>query len=210
MRSNFIDLTGKRFGRLIVKKLHYSTPKRKYWLCQCNCGNEKIIVGDHLSNGNTRSCGCLLKEFISKLNFKHGDAINYKASKEHAIWSKMKSRCYNINDYKYKIYGARGIRVCERWLNNYINFLYDMGRCPTGCSIDRIDVNGDYSPDNCRWADAKTQAENTRRNVWLEFRGIKKIESQWADEWGIDRRLFNRWYKKGLNMEQIYNKKFGK
>lgn len=198
-----IDLTGKIFGRLtVIKEISIST-RRTFWECRCECGKIKVVVGDALKNGDTRSCGCLRAEVTAERSLKHGDKRNRRDTKEYKAWSKAKSRCYNKNDQKFPIYGGRGIRMSGEWLNDYSVFLENMGRCPRGKTLDRIDVNGNYEPGNCRWATPKEQARNTRNNVWLEFNGETKIEADWADELGIDRRRFNYLYKRGLTVEEI-------
>jgi hypothetical protein len=204
-----IDLTGMVFGRLKVVSLGSNKGKkrRRHWNCRCSCGTEKSIDGEALRYGLTKSCGCLAKELLAKRSIKHGDTVNYKNSREYKSWCGAKSRCYNKNDCKYKNYGARGITMCDRWLCDYSLFLLDMGRCPKGFSLDRIDVNGNYEPSNCRWASNLTQARNRTDNVWLEYNGERRIESDWARLWGIDNRRINSLRRKyGLSMEQIYNK----
>lgn len=161
--NRYSDLTNKRFGRLFVVGLDRITgaEKRVYWTCWCDCCAEKAIRSDGLMSGAVQSCGCLRKERAAAATklacLKHGmcNTGTYRS------WSQMKVRCQAPANHKFKDYGGRGIKVCDRW-QSFENFLADMGVRPDGTSIDRIDVNGNYEPGNCRWADAKTQRANRR------------------------------------------------
>ena len=156
--SKFIDLTSKRFGRLVViEKTDHKSNRSVVWRCKCDCGNETLVRNDSLRNGNTQSCGCLKKEQVSKAKTTHGKSY----SPEYCSWYSMKARCYNPNHKHYKNYGGRGITVCDRWKDSFENFLADMGPRPSSKrSIDRIDVNGNYEPENCRWSTDVDQARN--------------------------------------------------
>jgi hypothetical protein len=153
-------MTGQIFGNLIiineVEPLYNKRVRR--FMCKCDCGNQKIVMLSNLKNGSTKSCGCLSKINAYKT---HGDS----GSPEHQTWQRMKRRCDNEKGNRWEHYGGRGIKVCDRWLHSYENFLNDMGRKPSPKhSIDRIDVNGNYEPSNCRWSTPKEQSNNTRRN----------------------------------------------
>ncbi len=171
--SRVIDITGQKYGQLTV--IEYQGKNKRndaIWLCQCDCGTRKTISAGSLRNSHTLSCGCLPKKLATKHNLCY--------SRTYHIWQSMKARCLNPKSKDYPRYGARGIHICERWLNfNY--FLEDMGKCPENMSIDRINNSGDYVPENCRWASSKTQANNRRNNFILEFKGESKTLSQWSD-----------------------------
>jgi len=163
-------MIGQTFGRLTVTGPADSLPngksKLKAFLCECVCGIKKVIAASNLQTGRTRSCGCLVAE-TAKLNI--GAPIKHEQcwSPTYSSWAGMKDRCTNQNHKSYNNYGGRGITVCERWMD-FRNFLEDMGERPEGMSIDRIDVNGDYEPGNCRWATAEQQSLNKRNSTSLE------------------------------------------
>lgn len=157
-----IVLSGKRFGRLVVIKQDEGKHHKPHWLCRCDCGVEIIVSGSHLRGGITQSCGCLRSEVLIERSTKHGGY----GTPEYNSWCAMIQRCTNPKKIDYENYGGRGITICERWRDNFEYFLSDMGYRPgPEYSIDRIDVNGNYEPLNCRWATAKEQRANQRPRV---------------------------------------------
>lgn len=151
---------GDRFSKLTISE--FSDPKKRYCICKCDCGGTKITSSSYLIKNRVGSCGCLQKEVMKKRNTKHGVCKKGKTKTYH-VWVKMRQRCNNANAGDYKWYGGRGIKVCERW-NDYALFLEDMGEKPEGYSIDRVDVNGNYCPSNCKWIPKKEQAKNNQKN----------------------------------------------
>ena len=186
--SKFIDLSGKRFGRLVVieKTDRRSGKGHVVWKCKCDCVKEVFVSSSHLKSGRTQSCGCLQKERTSEANTTHGQ---YQSS-EYRSWQKMKDRCYNPNHKHYKDYGGRGITICDHWKDSFENFLADMGSKPSSKhSIDRIDNNRNYEPENCKWSTNKEQARN-RRNQ----KDVKLIDPD-GQEYLIAGGLINKFCK---------------
>ena len=168
------------------------------WKCQCQCGNIKITKAALVKSGKTRSCGCLRKEMRAAKNLKHGHSRVGAISAEYVAWQNMHARCENPSSDKYKHYGGRGIKVCERW-GDFENFLADMKMRPTPQhSVGRIDNEGDYEPTNCEWQTLSEQRRNMRSNRWITFCGDTLCLEAWADRTGInsatiDWRLRNGW-----------------
>jgi len=154
LMPKLVDRKGQRFGRLlVVEEAGRSVSKKVLWRCLCDCGKEAVVPSGGLVTGNTASCGCLLKEKITK----HGSW--QKAS--YNTWRAMMRRCYKPQDKDYPRYGGMGVSVCERW-HDYLNFVADMGEPCGDETLDRIDVYGNYEPANCRWAGVRTQNRNVR------------------------------------------------
>lgn len=168
------DITGKKFGNLTaVKKID-----SKYWLFKCDCGKEKKIKKTNVVCGITKSCGCLWYKEVALGNKKHG----MSKTRLYECWRDMRNRCYLKTRYDYKRYGGRGIVVCDEWKNKFEPF-YDWAinnGYKDYLTIDRIDVNGNYCPENCRWATKKEQALNRRTTVFVEYNGEKHSLKDWA------------------------------
>ncbi len=182
-KTNSENLAGKRFGRLVaVDEVHKNG--LLYCNCVCDCGNITEVLPSHLKRGLIRSCGCLRSETSKKMMKKHG----MKNTRIYKIWIEMRARCTNENYDSYKDYGGRGISVCPEWKNSFENFrdwAFNNGYSDV-LTLDRIDVNGNYEPTNCRWATYEEQANNKRTNKIIEYKGEKKTLAEWAREVGIN------------------------
>lgn len=195
------NIQGQKFNKLLVVK---ETEQREcgniVWECLCECGKTTYASGTSIKRGNKKSCGCLHKESMQKLMSTHGKS----KTAEYRSWCSMINRCSNKNSDDYKDYGGRGIKVCDRWRNDFTEFLKDMGERPSKLhSIDRIDVDGDYDPTNCRWDDKKEQAENRRNNLYYEYKGEILSINEWANKYNMSPKLlYARLNTQGWSIEK--------
>lgn len=221
---NFIDLTGNRFGRLLVLSFdHKDATRTLWWLCLCNCGKTKVVRGYCLTSGMTRSCGCLKIEATKESRTKHGQA-GYRhgnkhrpATKEYNSWCDAKHRITNPKNNRWHRYGKIGIKMCNGWFHSFGTFFADMGICPDGLSLHRIDNKGHYSCGhcdecksngwalNCKWGTDQEQANSTSRNRYLTFNGRTQTIAQWSREWNTQASyVYTRLYR-GWTNEQIFS-----
>jgi hypothetical protein len=193
------DMTGQRFGRLVVDGYVGKVSGNKAaWLCRCDCGRSITVVGESLRRGHTTTCGCLRNWPKPK---EHHGMVH---APEYAVWTHMIQRCTNPARSGYKDYGGRGITVCKRWRDSFQAFYEDIGQRPgPAYSLDRIDPNGNYEPDNCRWATAIEQANNTRYNRRLTYNGESLTIAQWARRLGMPQETLYARLNRGLPVEEI-------
>src|SRR5688500_15251515 len=161
-KGSRVDLSGQRFGRLLVQEFsHSAADRRSHWICLCDCGAVITSPANNLRNGNTASCGCLRREVTAANARTHGHSPTTGRSPEYQSWTAMHARVRSLKGSRWRDYGSRGITVCERWVS-FENFLADMGPRPAGTTLDRINNDGHNEPDNCRWATRSQQVANRR------------------------------------------------
>lgn len=199
------NLIGQKFGYFTVVGFGETRERNngklvRTWDCVCVCGNHRYLTTHEVTTEKRKSCGCKQKEFRVKSATIHGDSH----TRLHNTWSGMRARCYTKSDYHYKWYGERGIKMCDEWKDNYVAFKewalqngYD-----ENLTIDRIDNDGNYCPENCRWVTMKVQSNNTRRNKFYEAFGEKHTLSEWADIKGASRELLKGRVKNGWDIER--------
>lgn len=192
MKLKIQDYIGRKFGRLTI--IEESTPVyyeykykhiRRQVRCLCDCGISKIIDLESIRAGRSTSCGCYNKEQARNRHTTHGLVMRKDGTRhpDYVIWTKLKSRCLNPKDKSYKHYGGRGIKICDRWLHSFENFIADLGyRHSQNYSLERIDVNGDYCPENCKWILKSLQSRNSRRVKLIEYKGDRKCLSELCRE----------------------------
>ena len=203
-----LDLTGQKFGRLLILEFVKVKNSITYWKARCDCGNEVIVRGTCVKTGHTTSCGCRKKETAQENCFKptHGK----KGTRIYHTWRDMKNRCLNPNYPQAFNYGGRGIKVCEEWKNSFESF-YEWAMANgyrDDLTIERIDVNGNYCPENCKWIPKREQSINRRNTVYLTFKGETHNLKEWAEITGIPySTLRSRWKKKNWNVERMLTEK---
>lgn len=194
--EKYKNLSGRRFGRLLViERMQNNKHGKSQWRCRCDCGNEVVVVAGNLLSGNTTSCGCYRSELVAKknkLSTIHGESN----TRIYQIWVNMRRRCNNPKCDAYPLYGGRGITVCDTWSKDFVAF-QDWALShgyQEDLTIDRIDNNKGYSPENCRWATVKEQNNNRSSNVFCVIDGMRKTLSQWAEYIGLPKHeIYERW-----------------
>ena len=198
------DYDGERFGMLTAVELVARDPSKEnnhIWWFVCDCGASTDLRIKSVRSGNTRSCGCLARSIVVERNSTHG--LSRKHPREYRCWKDMRSRCNTQTRTDYHLYGGRGISVCDRW-DDFGAFLSDMGSRPNATSIDRIDVNGNYEPGNCRWADATVQANNKRSNHILVIDGERKTLQEWCNVYGVEPSKVRYRLKTGMSPKKAF------
>ena len=190
------DLTGQRFGRLVVTNRASLPGRHVHWKCICDCGALTEVEASALSGGATKSCGCLRDELTRKRSITHGHSVNRTCSREYRAWSHAKSRCECPTDPKFPIYGGRGIRMCHEWAASFQAFYNYMGPAPIGHTIDRINPNDDYAPGNVRWANSHQQARTRTGNIWVCVGGEKMILKDAALALGVNYKSLHYHYRR--------------
>lgn len=200
------DLTGQRFGRLTVlhrgeDQVDPSGKRHTTWVCQCDCGNQSTVITDALLRGRTKSCGCWRKQYLSQSKSTHAESD----SPLYGVWCNIKQRCLCPTCHAYPYYGGRGITVCEEWRNSFEVFrdwAYANGY-RSGLTIDRINVNGNYEPDNCTWVTRRAQANNRRSNVLLTYNGETHNLMEWAEKLHKNYKTLHTRLSVGWSVERI-------
>ncbi len=208
--GKFIDITGQRFGRLVVVKRDGTCKVSGHalWFCKCDCGNTVTTLSTSLRRHLTKSCGCYQKHIArdryinNTLGLKNGHHVGGQSTRIWKTWKGMMQRCYMASGKSYRDYGGRGIAVCKRW-HKFENFLSDMGESPAkGHSLDRIDNNGNYCLSNCKWSTAKQQARNRRNNKLITYNKQTLCISEWGEQLGVDRKVIASRIRHGWSIKR--------
>lgn len=200
-----LDLVGSRFGKLAVKERVRTEVPQSFWRCECDCGQTAIVRGTQLTKGKTHSCGCLRRDTmreLGKASRTHGHSTRGGGTPTLRSWRNMVKRCTDPTDKAWPRYGGRGIRVCERWVNGFENFLSDLGPCPSGLTIERRDNDKDYTPDNCFWASRRRQANNRSSNIRATINGETLTVAQWAARMQVRPGLVYKRLGRGWSIER--------
>lgn len=200
------DLTGMRFGKLLViRRVGSDKSKNATWLCRCDCGNKVVKVGINLRCGDTSSCGCYHKQVVKEHMQTHGKS----KTRLYKVWAGIKSRCYNPKVDNYKYYGGRNIGMCSEWKESFEKFMewsyqngYDENAKPQECTIDRIDNDKDYSPENCRWVNHYEQCHNQSKNRVYTYNGVSLTMAEWARKLNINYSTLKRRIYSGMSFEK--------
>ena len=207
--SKFVDLTNKRYGKLVAKEFVGIKNNNSLWKCKCDCGNESIVYYSNLVRNHTKSCGCI---FYNRNEF-HG----LKDTRLYRVWANIKARCYYKKCNDYNDYGGRGISMCEEWKNSFLCFYkwaykngYNEKAEKWQCTIERIDVNGNYEPSNCKWVTIKEQANNKTNNFKVTYKGETKTLAMWAEELDLPyKTLYSRLKYRNWSIEEAFEKPIG-
>lgn len=203
------DLTGKKYGKWTVEHFSFRKGNGYYWLCRCECGKTKNVRSADLKNGKSKSCGCFQREWAKKTHTVHG----LYHTRLYKIYAEMKARCLNKNDKSYFNYGGRGIKICDEWLNDFKLFYdwsisngYDKDAPRGECTIERIDVNGNYEPSNCKWISSEQQALNKRNSIRLTYNNSKKTLKELSRVLGIRYGTLLYRFHRYKNIKDIFSK----
>lgn len=201
---NFIDIEGQRFGRLTVLRRGENTSRGlARWVCKCDCGNEILASGGNLRFGHTTSCGCYKEEIVKTCSVTHG----MRRTRIYNIWTDIKSRCCNPNSNRHHVYFDRNIVMCDEWKNSFQSF-YDWSIAngyTDELTIDRINNDEGYSPDNCRWVTNKENSRNKRNNRYITYKGKTQCLSAWCEELGLDyKKVHNKLVYQGFDVERVF------
>lgn len=207
-RKKIKDLTGKKFGMLTVIGLQDTDSRKTYWVCQCDCGNIKVVRSDSLQSGAIRSCGCM-KKAQEKINLTKHHSHKMSGTRIYHIWRGMKDRCYNVHSPNYYRWGGRGITICDEWKDNFsVFYSWAMENgYSENLTIDRIDNNGNYEPSNCRWATIEEQSRNRKSNVVIQIGNSKRTLKEWCEifelEYGT---ILERYHNNGFeSIDDLFN-----
>lgn len=210
MNRKIEDLTGQKFGKMTVLGRDTDRQsKRTYWMCQCECGTIKSCRADSLKEGSIVSCGCK-KLAQDKINLTKHHTHKQSGTRLYYSWQDMKKRCYNEGNSRYDNYGGRGIKVCDEWKDNFTAFY--QWAIANGYSeektIDRINVDGDYEPSNCRWADAKTQCNNRTSNIKITIGNSTRTLTEWCEIFDVDyKKILARYHRNGfVSIDDLFNR----
>lgn len=203
MGRNWQELVGKHFGDWTILSVFRGQRSRMFCVAKCKCGVNKTVRLDGVLSGQSANCGCKRLESFSKIRVKHG----FANERIYRIWQDIKSRCYNKNNKSYYRYGKRGILMCEEWKDPKVFIKWAIANgYKDNLTIDRIDVNGNYEPTNCRWLTRQEQLKNTSRNIYITYNGETLCAQDWCNRFGLRNNVVIRRYRAGLPLEFVFQK----